>query len=420
MSKQKVYFPFSLNGRIGELAWQILMIRNIYPIDQYDVIILSRPIDDKVNTLSSMAVFDFVTRGLKTIIIPFNHSPKDFIPHNEENFIFVSHSAGQLAQVFLEKVRDAGVAFRYSLSEDDIRKGQLLRAKLSIPQESKIVTINVRHDNFLAELAYHKFRNANILTYAHAISFLLQKGYYVVRLGDKSSPPIKANHEHFIDAPHHDKYDKFFEVYFIGCSDFYIGQASGPTTIANGFGTPTLLTNSFPQACLWSNAVDLHLYKKYYSEKLNRNLTYEEIVCSDLPDFGSFDLYDQSGIKLIDNSAEEILAGTIEMVENIEKLRKRDESLEQKVREINYKADVLRRHMDAKNRNSELFVPFFPIYSSGVQLSQEFIRLNPGYLGHPFPAINWERPLGTVLDLKVVYQELYDEHQKKCSENLTI
>ena len=116
---------------------------------------------------------------------------------------------------------------------------------------------------------------------------------------------------------------------------FFLGGSNGATVFAEFFNKPILYINCEILVQTWSNN-SIFTMKKYFSEKLGRNLSYREILdnLEQESQKKSFIYYlKKQRIKIIDNSPDEIYEAVKEMelkiknkfISNIEAIKLQDE-----------------------------------------------------------------------------------------------
>ena len=194
-------------------------------------------------------------------------------------------------------------------------------------------------------------------------------------------PRLPIDSPRFIDAPFNSCYNNFFDLYFIAESSFFIGMLSGPCSIAHCFWTPMLFTNTY--YCYGQCGYDkgLMIPKKYYSTQLKRHLTYQEILFSPLPNYNSMDQFLLADIELQENSPDEILDGVLEMEARLDGSYQPLDCIDVAVeRTWNSFAGHMRREKPTGGYNIELM--------EYVQLSHEFVKLNPDFIGHGWPQLS--------------------------------
>ena len=393
--KKKVVYPLGMINRIGELAKQMFFLRNLYGENEYAITVVTYPPHLLPGTNKS--VYEVVMRGITV-----GHSTDSNFIRRGENQKAVSPimidkdtvcPACRLdifQAMFWEKFRHEKPFYHFSLSESDIKKGNDLRHKLNIPESAPVVTLHARESGYVRDSSHNSYRNASIENYMPAINYLVNEGFYVVRLGDKSMKHFVNPPSQFIDAPFHPEYTDFFEPYFCGTSKFFIGCSSGPDMLAHGFGTPVLHSNASMQAYVWGNEKDLYVPKKIYSHQQGRYLTYEEFILSPAVVFAHDKRHDLAGIEFKENSSEEILMAVKEMNARLDGVYSSPgeiAKMNQRVQTIQAKAHYFRKHINPNLVKKLAPYPLYAAYLSTMQMSMEFIRLNPDFLGHEWPHI---------------------------------
>ena len=199
-----------------------------------------------------------------------------------------------------------------TLTESDCERGQYFLKKMGIPSNAWFVAIHVRD---VCEGGVNT-RNADIMTYKLAIQSICERGGWVIRMGGDSMPPLPKMHN-VIDYVHTEFKSDWMDVFLWAKCKFFIGTTSGPAAIPISFGVPSIMTNLFPLfARLWYN--DLFIPKFIWSNKLNRFLTFSEILSSPVGfAFYKRDILSQ-GCKLIDNSPEDINNLVLEMLSRLD------------------------------------------------------------------------------------------------------
>lgn len=390
MSRIKAFYFFPQIGRIGEIAHRIPKIRNLYPDDVYDLTIL---LAGTLSQAANAVVLEMVCRGVATRFVSSIEEAQNVyaaVKAEDDRTFWVNPEPVNTYLDFLLQFHHKSRNFVCTLNGDDLEKGKQLRARMGIPQNAPIVSFHVRESGFLPQMEYHDYRNANIQNYLYALLHLLKKGYWVIRFGDSSMQPLKAPLEHLIDAPIHPEYEPFFEPYFIASSRFYLGVPSGPSMVAEAFMVPQLMTNAPYAANTCENEGDMFIYKKYFSHQLGRALSYEEIITGPLLDYHRKYLFEHAEITLIENTPSEIFAAVWEMESRLSRsypFMEEAQLHDKQVKEIQKKAHILRQALITND-----YFPAIPLHAGYLQrgvISNEFIRMNPGFLGQKYPVVNW-------------------------------
>lgn len=384
--KKRVFYVLGQIDRIGQLVEEMFWLCNLYHPDKYDITVITFPPATKPQT--NMACYEIVMRRVNVLHTENGEfiwrvhknidNPELHAIHETENGIYVLIHPSALRKEFLQKTKGQPHFF-FNLDESDIERGKKLRESFGIPNQAPIVTLHVREGGYLPELSYHSYRDADVYNYLPAIEYLKKQGFYVVRLGDKGMKKLPDLGPQVIDAPFHKNYTNFVEPYFIAVSRFYVGVTSGPWGVARGFGVSILDTNKPLLGVDWGLEGDLFIPKKYYSRKLKRYLTYEEIICSALPDYYKTEYYENANVELHENSAEEILRAIVEMNERINGTYYGLTSGESRKTDQLYKEIQQKGHRYRKNR-FDTRTDFYSMYWSKIRISNEFVKINPYFM----------------------------------------
>ena len=374
-NEKEFVYVFSHLYAFGELPDQIWSLINIFPAKK--ITIITYPLQ-KLNINKSL--YKLTMRGLNIIhttdndIIWFCTDLKNKKIIEDDKYIFINLDINQLKNFFCRRFINKENIKNFELNHIEIKMGENLRHSFNIPRDKPIVTLHVRESGYKGTLYNQQEgndgppRNANIDNYIPAIKYLIDKGYTVVRLGDKTMKPLPKI-KYLIDAPFHKSYNNMVDVYFIAQSKFYIGTSSGPYAIAKTFGIPKLCTNFLMFENLLSWKHDLYIFKKYFSIKENRCLSYEEILYSDI----LTDYTQQTKIKLVENSPLEILSAVKEM---LARLNNKYFSMDEMKTINNYFINIQNK---AFKFYGQTFKPIFQFFDNkkAPPISLEYIRINP-------------------------------------------
>jgi len=389
LHKKNVVYVLPQLYCFGEPIDQLFCLRNIYNEEQFNITIFSYPLQKlRVNR----SVFSIITRGLNVIHTTDNEliwfstdsEKSNIYPIEKDNTIYAVTRETDLRRIFFRKFYNRNhLNYFFSLTDLEKNQGKILRKKFGIPQEAPIITIHVRDDSWLEQLTQkerkNEARSAGIETYIPAIQFLISEGYYVVRLGHKGMKQLKSMPPQYIDVANHSEYTDFVDPYFISVSTFFICVDSGPVALSEGFNIPRLYTNALLYSGMRVHSGDLCIPKKYYSNKLKRFLTYEEILLG--IDIHS-DRIDEFDIQLKNNTSDEILFATKEMLCNI-----RSKNTQPYIKLETFKQLVAIqsriRMIKGLNDPESLFLPLFNLVTPHeIRISQNYILSNPQLLGH--------------------------------------
>ena len=194
--------------------------------------------------------------------------------------------------------------------------GSAMLQNMGMPSGAKWVCLIVRDKAYLPTLAYHAFRDSDIDTYGLAALELARRGYYVIRMGAKVVKPMKSSNPRIIDYATNGMRSDFMDIYLSAKCAFMISNGTGLDAIACVFRRPICYVNYVPLEYLSTWNRSLAVWKHH--EKDGKRMTPTEIWASGAGQFMRSDEFEEAGIRLVDNTPEEIKAVVEEMVVRIE------------------------------------------------------------------------------------------------------
>lgn len=156
-------------------------------------------------------------------------------------------------------------------------------------------------------------RNARIESYLEAVTYLVQRGYTVVRLGDPTMNPLR--HPGVIDLATSPDRTNLLEVWCLLRSAFIIAGESAYVNLVYLTNTPILLVNATEPISAYSiRAPGLFLAKTVVDRRDGRRLTSIDLLSLEY----HRQLRDTRRYVYVDNTPEEILEATREMLDWVE------------------------------------------------------------------------------------------------------
>ena len=197
------------------------------------------------------------------------------------------------------------------LSAEHRGRGYELLRELGVPEGAWFVGLHVRDDRDVRNL-----RNADIATYGLAIEAIAKRGGWVLRMGNPNMPPLPPC-PNAVDYAHSAKREDWMDVFLWAEGRFFIGTLSGPQMIPSTFGKPVAITNCGPIPTAAGTKDDILLPKQYRFDEEKRYLNLEERLfkCADQQ---SISVLKTMGIRVIDNSPEELRDVAVEMMDRLE------------------------------------------------------------------------------------------------------
>jgi putative glycosyltransferase (TIGR04372 family) len=202
--------------------------------------------------------------------------------------------------------------------EEELRGEAGLRA-IGIPLGARFVCLIARDDAYLTTVlsrdwTYHEYRNADIQNYVAAAEALADLDYYVIRMGAIVKAPLESRHPKIIDYAANGMRSDFMDVYLGARCRFCISCGTGFDAIPIIFRRPIAYVNMVPAGYFFTFLKDaLGLFKKHWSVQEARWLSLREIFDRGAGFAMSTDAYDRIGVRLIENSPEEIRELVLEM-----------------------------------------------------------------------------------------------------------
>jgi putative glycosyltransferase (TIGR04372 family) len=210
-------------------------------------------------------------------------------------------------------------------SHNEVKRGEHTLLKFGVKAGSKIVCLIVRDDAYLNnsyksnDWSYHNFRNSDIQNYVLAAETLADRGYYVFRMGAQVLAPINSKHPRVIDYATNGMRSDFMDIYLGAKCEFCISTSTGFDAVPLIFRRPIVYTNMVPIGWLFTFSKRfLAITKHHFSVEEHRELTLGEIFDRGVGYCASSAEYESKGIRLIENTPEEIRDVVLEMADRLE------------------------------------------------------------------------------------------------------
>jgi putative glycosyltransferase (TIGR04372 family) len=221
------------------------------------------------------------------------------------------------------------------MDNEVIQRGQRVLRGLGVPEGSWWVALHVREGNFYG--AYGSPRNADPLSYLDAAQAVIDRGGYVIRIGDPgmtSLPPMDG----LVDYAHSDVKTDWMDVFIIGCARFLLESDSGPGGVAWLFDVPVAGTNWTPMCQGLLNRQDIRIPKLIMKGSPPVALSFNSVLDSEqLRDLHTPAAFLEAGVIWQDNTSDEIRALAVEMMDRLEGVAEyepRDEKLQHCFQEL--------------------------------------------------------------------------------------
>ena len=264
-------------------------------------------------------------------------------------------------------------------SDEEIKGLELLR-QFGVPSGAEYVCFIVRDSAYLKTLYgdlgdYHSYRNADINNFMLAAEELTKFGVYVFRMGSVVEKQFISENSMIIDYASNKLRSDFMDIFLGATCLFCLTTSTGFDAVPLAFRRPLAIVDCAPAGALptWGKR-HIVLTKHHLSESTGNELTFSQILDSEVAHALSSSDYIKAGIQLEENSPTEIADVCIEMYQRL------------KGRWIDGADDVERQKQFQglfTNRPSCMTHPVSGVQMHGkieATFSSEFLRRNPSYI----------------------------------------
>lgn len=213
------------------------------------------------------------------------------------------------------------------------------RLKISgLRPENPFIALHIR------EAGTGDFRSPSSLdSYFPAVRLALSHGYQVVRFGLEGMTPMPII-PGLVDLVRLMPGDNSLDFFALSQSSFMISTQSGPASVACAAGVPLLMTNttSIGRNSIVAPAHSIYLPKKYLDLR-GRQMSFRDVLQHPLGYSESLRVGDSRPFQSVANSAGDIEAGTLEIIEKLEGRRSVDETLRNKILRVRSEEGAISR-----------------------------------------------------------------------------
>ena len=209
-----------------------------------------------------------------------------------------------------------------ALSENEIARGWEELRQLGIGEEDWFVALHVRESGYknsrvgVADI-WDDHRNADIRTYEKALNAIVERGGWVLRMGDQYMSHLD-DMDRVVDYAHSPARSEFMDVFCCSQCRFYVGTNAGLMAFPEVFNRPMVQTNYVAMTARGRASNQLVLYKLLRSVKENRYLSFEEGLRPPIGNALAAVNYGELGVEWIDNSADELRDVVVEMLDQLD------------------------------------------------------------------------------------------------------
>ena len=208
-------------------------------------------------------------------------------------------------------------------SKSELKLGEDFLKSIGDTLGQKFVCIAVRDSSYKRDqfanrdIAKDDYRNNDISNFCHVAERLVSDGYLVFRMGAKVERPFEVDMSGVFDYASNGMRTDFLDIFLSANCEIFISTVLGIDSIPEIFRVPRVLTNYIPIANFGKyGPQDLIIPKQYWIEGEERFMSFSEIVASKdaLGSCTSSYEYQRAGLKLIENSPQEITLATQELL----------------------------------------------------------------------------------------------------------
>ena len=221
-------------------------------------------------------------------------------------------------------IRQSSVRLKFLREEESIAKTWLKRRGWK--EGEKFVCLNVRDSAYLNKdklfsnqrsnsWDYHNYRDSNIDTYVEAVQALVERGYWVVRMGKIVDKRLAVKNHKVIDYPFAEDRNDLLDIWLTINCHFLISTATGLDCIPWIYGKPPVVyVNALPLLICATQINHLWVPKHLTWKASGEPLTLRE-HCQH--DYGLGEDYDEAGIGIQELSADEITSAVLECEQRV-------------------------------------------------------------------------------------------------------
>jgi putative glycosyltransferase (TIGR04372 family) len=222
------------------------------------------------------------------------------------------------------KIKEPLIYFK----DEEIKIGYNYLKKIGV-HENNFICFNARDRAFLnkynrdRDWSYHDFRNSDIYNYLPAMEKMVKKNFFCLRTGLAVENKLICSNQKIIDYANSEDQSDLLDVFLGSKCRFYLLSGSGISLIPEVFNRPIIFVNHYNiNEILAFSHNSLYIPKKYYSIEKQRLLTFKEFIDLEIKtnftvihenNFFQEKTFQEQGIKMIDNTSEEIADVVMEM-----------------------------------------------------------------------------------------------------------
>ena len=167
--------------------------------------------------------------------------------------------------------------------------------------------------------SYHNYRDSDIDIFGDAARALIERGYWVIRMGQAVRKPFPVSHPHIIDYPFVEDRDDLLDIWLSAHCSFFISTSLGLDHLAIAYGRRLAIVNSLPYSDHQTFIPSVCASKRLRWRDTGKLLTMIEMLENS---HARSEQYESSGIVIEDLSPVVITATVLECEELVMGTRK--------------------------------------------------------------------------------------------------
>jgi putative glycosyltransferase (TIGR04372 family) len=210
-----------------------------------------------------------------------------------------------------------------TFTEEEQQRGVKCLADMGIPADGKIVCFHVRDAAYwrgrMAKIGNDSdYRNCDIDDFVPAMKALLERGFYVVRIGFPVGSRLNLDHPRFVDYSY-DHRSPFMDMFLPAHCHLMVSTGSGVDSISYMFRRPILMCNLAPCGYFYSDSPRITNMLKLHRRQGSADfMTYAEVHAAGADQFTVTNQYLEAGIEYLDAFPEVIQKGVLEAIARID------------------------------------------------------------------------------------------------------
>lgn len=236
-----------------------------------------------------------------------------------------------------------------AFTEDEDAKGRDFLRSLGMKESDRYICFNIRDEAYMKIHygsvsqfnenipEYHWCRNSDIALYYKTMQALIDKGYWVIRMGKETEKEIGIKSQKIIDYPKSNFKSDFLDMWLGAHCHFMVTTGSGIDTLCHAYRKPEVCVSLIPISIVaYMHCGSINIFK-HLKFKNGRRLTFAEISATGAWEFGNSKVFFDHGMEWEDNTPQEIYDAVFEMVARLDGAwvdKKEDEILHEKIWQI--------------------------------------------------------------------------------------